>query len=150
MNSLDLLQNFDAGTLDVDIDDIKTIDLDVAYAIVDEVKNHMSTSSFIGVERMSGSLVSILSGLQQDIDIGGISGPRTYAAKLLWRIVRNHPFLDGNKRSGALLFKRALEDNGFRLSDTEVSLCAVLVASWTGSDDEILKFIINLEFGKVG
>ncbi len=43
------------------------------------------------------------------------------AAAYAHGIVKNHPFLDGNKRSGFLAAALFLESNGFRLTATEES-----------------------------
>ena len=41
------------------------------------------------------------------------------AASLLWGILKNHPFLDGNKRTAHLVAVTFLEANGYELQATE-------------------------------
>ncbi len=75
------------------------------------------------------------------------------AANLLYFVIKNHPFSDGNKRIGAFLFIWFLEKNKHRL-DTNGSVkineyglvaLALLVAQSNPSDkDLMIKLIINL------
>jgi death-on-curing protein len=41
------------------------------------------------------------------------------AAAYIWGIVRNHPFVDGNKRTGYVVFRFFLMMNGWDLSATQ-------------------------------
>ncbi len=47
------------------------------------------------------------------------STPIEKASKLLELIIKNHPFVDGNKRTGYVLFRLFLEINGFKITATE-------------------------------
>lgn len=47
------------------------------------------------------------------------------AASLLWGLVRNHPFEDGNKRTALVLTALFLERNGLELRATEDELVAL-------------------------
>ena len=51
-------------------------------------------------------------------------------------IVRNHPFLDGNKRTGFLLGILFLEMNGFRLSASEEDAAQAVFGLAAGKLDE--------------
>ena len=77
-------------------------------------------SDLFGREREDG-LSAILGNLDQTV-FGEPAYPsiEAKAAHLLYFIVKNHPFSDGNKRSGAFLFVDFLHRNG-RLFDTQDS-----------------------------
>lgn len=75
------------------------------------------------------------------------------AAHLLYFVIKNHPFADGNKRSGAFLFVDFLNRNG-RLLDAEgqpvindigLAALALLVAeSPAGNKDTMIRLIMNM------
>lgn len=75
------------------------------------------------------------------------------AANLLYMIIKNHPFTDGNKRIGALLFiwflqrnKHNLKTNGeAKINDNALTALALLVAqSDPGQKDIMIQLISNL------
>ena len=75
------------------------------------------------------------------------------AANLLYFIIKNHPFSDGNKRIGAFIFIWFLEKNKHRfkktgelkINDNALVTLALLVAQSDPNDKElIVKLIINL------
>lgn len=75
------------------------------------------------------------------------------AAHLLYFVVKNHPFADGNKRSGAFLFVDLLHRNGRLLSATgdpvinDVGLAALtlLVAESDPANKEtMIRLIMNM------
>jgi len=75
------------------------------------------------------------------------------AAHLLYFIVKNHPFADGNKRSGAFLFidflhrnHRLIKRNGQPvINDTGLAALTLLVAeSDPKQKDTLIKLIMNL------
>ncbi len=75
------------------------------------------------------------------------------AAHLLYFIIKNHPFTDGNKRVGALMFvwfleknKHHLKGNGeYKISDNALVAIALLVAqSLPEQKETIIKLVINL------
>lgn len=51
-------------------------------------------------------------------------------------IVRNHPFVDGNKRAGALAAAVFLDLNGYELTPNEAELAVVILALAAGEMDE--------------
>jgi death-on-curing family protein len=78
------------------------------------------------------------------------------AAHLLYFVIKNHPFTDGNKRIGAFLFVWFLEKNKHRfktsgelkINDNALVALALLVAQSNPDDKEIMiKLIINLVNG---
>ena len=75
------------------------------------------------------------------------------AAHLLYFVIKNHPFSDGNKRIGAFLFVWFLEKNKHRfkksgelkINDISLVALALLVAQSNPSDKELMiKLVVNL------
>ena len=75
------------------------------------------------------------------------------AAHLLYFVVKNHPFVDGNKRSGAFLFvdflhinQRLFNKNGeVVVNDTGLAALTLLVAESDPKQKDILiKLIMNM------
>ena len=72
------------------------------------------------------------------------------AAHLLYFVIKNHPFSDGNKRSGAFLFllylrqegmRRALDENGI------TALTLLLAESDPKAKDLMVRLVMNLLAG---
>ena len=105
-------------------------------------------SDIFGVEREKGLFLSALNTIYQTFD-----GTELYpsfeekAANLLYLIIKNHSFVDGNKRIGALLFLMFLYENiGFdellkRFNNNGLTALCYLIA---GSKPEQKKILINL------
>lgn len=104
-------------------------------------------------ERGDG-LASLLGNLQQSV-FGAPAYPslESKAAHLLYFVVKNHPFADGNKRSGAYLFVDFLHRNGRLLdaqgnpliNDTGLAALTLLVAeSDPKQKDTLIRLIINM------
>ncbi len=54
-------------------------------------------------------------------------------------IVRNHPFIDGNKRTGLLAAVAFLDRNGYRLAPDEAEIVVVIIGLAAGeADDTVL------------
>lgn len=75
------------------------------------------------------------------------------AAHLLYFIIKDHPFTDGNKRIGAFLFIWFLEKNRHRfrktgevkINDTGLTTLALLIAQSDPREKEMMiKLVINL------
>jgi len=70
------------------------------------------------------------------------------AAHLLYFMVKNHPFVDGNKRSGALAFvwflKKARRLNIARLTPEALTALTLLVAESNSKDKERMIGLILL------
>lgn len=115
-----------------------------------ELKNQLmargEASELFGREREDG-LHSIFGNLEQTI-FGEPAYPsiEAKAAHLLYFVVKNHPFSDGNKRSGAFLFvdflhrnKRLLDKNGIPIiNDTGLAALTLLVAESDPKQKETL------------
>ena len=61
------------------------------------------------------------------------AGIARQAASLLWGIMKNHPFLDGNKRTAHLVTVTFLESNGYELHATEDEQFDLLLKTATGN-----------------
>lgn len=67
------------------------------------------------------------------------------AAKLCFGLVKNHPFVDGNKRIGILAMLSFLENNGIRIKcdDSELIALGLSLADGTIDENAVLHFIIE-------
>lgn len=109
------------------------------------------------VQPRSDGLASIWGNLEQSI-FGEPAYPtiESKAAHLLYFVVKNHPFSDGNKRSGAFLFVDFLYRNGRLLdaqgepviNDTGLAALTLLVAeSEPKQKDTLIRLIMNMLAG---
>ena len=119
---------------------------DEAGRIVEHLRSQCKASDLFGREK-DGSLRGSLDGIMQTF-----GGQEVYpsveekAAHLLYFLVKNHPFVDGNKRIGTALFLWFLEKNGslYRpdgskcLADTALVAMTLLVAESRPDDREAL------------
>lgn len=108
--------------------------------------------------RNGDALAAIFGNLEQSV-FGEPAYPtvESKAAHLLYFVVKNHPFSDGNKRSGAFLFVDFLHRNGRLfvrddypvINDTGLAALTLLVAESDPKQKEILiKLIMNLVSGR--
>jgi death-on-curing family protein len=155
-----LLNRFDSNELSTDgLNENITYEIryDEAIAAIAELKKQLI------MKKAAGDLF----GNQKDDSFAGILGSivQTFggenlyksieeqAAHLLYFVIKNHPFNDGNKRIGAFLFVWFLEKNKHRfkksgelkINDNALVAVALLVAQSNPNDKDILiKLIINL------
>lgn len=97
------------------------------------------------------ALAALLGNLGQSV-FGAAAYPtlESKAAHLLYFIIKNHPFADGNKRSGALLFVDFLARNGRLLragepifNDAGLAALALLVAQSDAKDKDVMVALIE-------
>ena len=114
-------------------------------------------SELFGIEREQG-LLAILGNLEQSV-FGEAAYPtlEAKAAHLLYFVIKNHPFADGNKRIGSLLFvdflyrnERLFLANGNPIiNDIGLAALALLVAESKPTDKELLiRLIMNMLAGE--
>lgn len=117
---------------------------------IDDLRDSLDASELFGKER-SDSFEGILAGLNQSFD-----GKELYhsisqkAANLLYLIIKDHPFYDGNKRIGSLLFIVYLTLNDFHLtksgetkiSDRALTAIALLIAESEPSEKPLITALI--------
>jgi len=113
--ALDLLDDFDHRRITVSHTregPVAAISYEEAIKVVERLKNRFGGSDFFGREKdesLRGSLGAIMQ------TFGGRELYRSIEAKaahLLYFLVKNHSFVDGNKRIAAALFLWFLEKNG--------------------------------------
>lgn len=111
--SLTLLDEYDTGRMKVPQGSEPNWELDHTEAL--EVVRSLpfySSSTLFGRER-DNQFAGIISALYQGFgDQDLYPSVQAKAANLLYLVVKDHPFLDGNKRSAAALFIHFLDKNG--------------------------------------
>lgn len=155
-----LLNQFDSNSLpEAKLNENITYEIEYSEAVkaITELKKQLikkkEASTLFGSER-DGAFSGILNSVVQTFD-----GEYLYksieeqAAHLLYFIIKNHPFTDGNKRIGAFLFVWFLDKNKHRfkktgevkINDNALVALALLVAQSNPDDKEIMtKLIANL------
>jgi prophage maintenance system killer protein len=154
-----LLLQYDEGTLPAltDKHEAKTLlDMEGARRYINSLKQELlnkgEATGLFGLERSHG-LEGILGAIQQTF--GGqelYSSVEEKAAHLLYFVIKDHPFSDGNKRIGTFLFVLFLQMNGLleRISfDNKalVALALLTAASDPGEKDLLIRLIVNLLSG---
>ena len=149
-----LLQDYDEGALGVPpgarpargvlgVDEARRA-LD---ALAGELRGRGEASGLFARDRDDG-LASILGNLEQSMFGEPLYGTREErAAHLLYFVIKNHPFSDGNKRSGAFLFLLYLRQEGMRLTLNEQGLTALtllIAESDPKAKDLMARLVMNL------
>jgi len=152
--ALDLLDRYDHGTLSIEKTS-GTTDFVLDYKSANEIVLSMKGNfdGLFGIEKDQG-FKSAIGTIYQTFD-----GKELYpsaeekAANLLYFIVKNHAFSDGNKRIAAALFIYFLSSNNIlyradgskRLADnTLVALTLLIAESKPEEKDTIVKVVVNL------
>lgn len=128
--------------------------MNLLFKLKNQLKAKGEASDLFANSSRKDSLASIFGNLDQSV-FGKPAYPtiESKAAHLLYFVVKNHPFTDGNKRSGAYLFIDFLHRNGRLLSeagqpvinDTGLAALTLLVAeSDPKQKDTLIKLIMNL------
>jgi death-on-curing family protein len=155
-----LLNQFDSHSLKVEkLNEIITYEIKYKEAVtsIAELKKQLiekkQASSLFGNEK-DDSFKSSLNTIVQTFDGKNVySSIEEQAANLLYLVIKNHPFIDGNKRIAAFLFIWFLEKNNHRfkrtgelkINDNALVALALLVAQSNPVDKELMiKLIINL------
>ncbi len=112
-------------------------------------------SDLFGREREEG-LAALLGNLDQTV-LGEPAYPsvESKAAHLLYFVIKNHPFADGNKRIGSFLFVdflhrngRLFRDGGAVINDVGLAALALLVAESAPKDkDMMIRLVMNMLAG---
>ena len=107
-------------------------------------------SEHFGTERQSGSVQGIVGNVMQSFGGKEVYGTiEEKAAHILYFIVKNHPFVDGNKRSGAYAFvwflRQAKLLDQSRMTPTALTALTILVAESNPKDkDKIVQLVLAL------
>jgi len=130
---------------------------ETAMAALNQLKSDLmkrKEASQLFAQPRGDGLSSLLGNLDQSV-FGEPAYPtvESKAAHLLYFMVKNHPFVDGNKRSGAFLFVDFLYRNGRLLNtqdepvinDTGLAALTLLVAESAPSQkDTLIRLIMNM------
>ncbi|MBL4941618.1 MAG: virulence protein RhuM/Fic/DOC family protein [Colwellia sp.] len=153
------LQRYDEGLLEDPSGENggKLISHDDAMNALNQLKSQLITkgeATQLFAQPRGDGLASLLGNLEQTV-FGDPAYPtiESKAAHLLYFVVKNHPFSDGNKRSGAFLFvdflnqnKRLFNDDGqVVINDTGLAALTLLVAeSDPKQKDTLIRLIMNM------
>jgi DNA ligase (NAD+) len=121
--------------------------LKMVKTLKDDLMSKGEASDFFGRER-DGGLDNILQNIEQSFaDEELYKTVEEKAAHLLYFIIKNHPFIDGNKRIGSFLFLLylKLQDTPLRINNNGIVSLALLVAESQPAQKALLiKLITNL------
>ncbi len=154
-----LLNQYDAGSLEIDgsPDITYIIEYSEAHTVIGELRSKLmekwEASDLFGNEK-DQSFTGILSSIIATFD-GAYLYPtiEEQAAHLLYFIIKDHPFNDGNKRIGAFLFVWFLEKNRHRfrrngdvkINESGLVSLALLIAQSDPKEKEMMiRLVINL------
>ncbi len=115
-----------------------------------DLLNRSEATDIFGTERNRGGVSGIVGNVMQTF-----GGKELYptaeekAAHLLYFIVKNHPFIDGNKRSGAFAFVWFLQEARIldtkKLNSSALTALTIMVAeSDPAHKEKVIKLILNL------
>lgn len=158
--SLVILSQYDSRSLEI-AETNKNVTFEINYdEAVDAIRqlkivliNKKVATELFGNQK-DNSFQGILGNIVQTFDgIYLYSSIEEQAAHLLYFIIKNHPFNDGNKRIGAFLFVWFLDRNNYlhnnkgevKINDNALVALALLVAQSDPADMELMiKLIVNL------
>ncbi|MBI2966211.1 MAG: virulence protein RhuM/Fic/DOC family protein [Bacteroidetes bacterium] len=154
--ALDVLDKYDHEQLTISGTEKKEkfrIDYSWAVKAIDTLRKKFKSSSLFGKEK-DESFKSSLNTIYQTFDKKELyPSVEEKAAHLLYFVVKNHSFVDGNKRIAAFLFVWFMERNGLlyrkdgtkRIADNALVALTLLIAqSKPEEKDMMIKVIVNL------
>jgi prophage maintenance system killer protein len=154
--ALDILDKYDHQVLDIEAttaQELFRVTYSVAMGVIQELRTKFGGSSLFGNEKdksFQGSLAAIYQ------TFGGADlypSVEEKAANLLYFVIKNHSFSDGNKRIAAFLFVWFLEKNGVlykedgtsKLADNAlVALTLMIAESKPEEKDMMTKVVVSL------
>lgn len=130
---------------------------DEAIRIINEIKKNLiaknEASDIFGQEN-ADKFKAILGNIYQTFDQKELyPSLEEKAAHLLYFVIKDHPFLDGNKRIGSFLFVYFLDKNNYlyrstgekKINDNALTTLALLIATSNPNEkDKLMKIITNL------
>jgi len=153
-----LLRKFDDGDLLIKKGKVKEksrFEYDFARSAIDELKSQLikkeEAGDLFGNER-DGSFKGIIKTIYQTFDSKELYGSlEEKAAHLLYFLIKDHPFSDGNKRIGSFLFILFLDINKIlnrsngekKISDNALVALALLIAESDPKEKEIMIALIT-------
>ena len=154
--ALDVLDKYDYQSLkieDVTTNEIYQLTYQEAIDQIQMTKRVYGNSDLFGHEKDKSFRSSIATIYQTFGKVDLYPSIEEKASNLLYFIVKNHSFSDGNKRIAAFLFLYFLEKNGIlraengekRIADnTLVALTLMIAVSKSEEKDTMIKIIVNL------
>ncbi len=153
-----VLHQYDEGTLAFRVKTTKKLrdfEEDQAQAAIEtlakDLKKKGEAGDVFGREQSPGTLTSILRNLHQTF--GGKAlymSVEERAAHLLYFVIKDHPFVDGNKRIGSLLFVlflkrhgKLLRDGQRRINDSALVAIALLIAQSKPEEKETMIALVQ-------
>ena len=124
--------------------------LSVIFELKNELITQKEASELFAVEKQKGSINGIIGNIMQTFDKRPLYKTiEEKAAHLLYFMVKNHPFIDGNKRSGAfafIWFLKRTKVKGFRnINPTALTAITLLIAeSHPKNKDQMVALITQL------
>ncbi len=161
-NTWKWIEEFDSGKIKLKTtgSERKRIDYKTAKQAINKLKNYLikkkEASYIFGEERDSGLFKSALNTICQTFEKKELyPSLEEKAANLLYLIIKNHPFVDGNKRIGALLFLMFLYENiGFDElikrfnNNTLTAVCYLVATSGPSQKTQLVNLITQMISGE--
>jgi len=128
----------------------KDIKYDEALAIINKMRS-VSSSDIFGAEK-DKSLHSSLNAIMQSFDSKDLyPSLEEKAANLLYFLVKNHSFIDGNKRIAAVLFLQFMEKNNLlykddgsqRIANNALVAITLMIAESKPSEKEVITVMLT-------
>jgi prophage maintenance system killer protein len=156
-HSWELLDQYDKGGVTIASSKKKTrpLDYESVHEALNALKHELVKKSEVGdlfAKERDGTFQGILKTIHQTFDGRELYPSREEkAANLLYFIIKDHPFFDGNKRSGAFLFiwflqinKVLFKKNGERkINDSALVVLALLIAQSDPGDREQMVALVT-------
>lgn len=154
--ALELLDDYDHGRIKISQTsnrEVFRISYETAVKAIFELKNKFAGSAFFGKEKDESFRSSVAAIYQTFQGKDLYPSIEEKAAHLLYFVVKNHSFIDGNKRIAASMFLWFLEKNRLlyrrnrekRIADNAlVALTLMIAESDPAEKDTIAKVIVNL------
>ncbi len=154
--ALEILDQYDYQTLKIENTsgkEVYQLTYEEAIKQIELVKETYGNSDLFGHEKDNSFKSSIATIYQTFEEVDLYPSIEEKAANLLYFIVKNHSFSDGNKRIAAFLFLYFLEKNGILFTETGkkriadnalVALTLMIAVSKPDEKETMIKVIVNL------
>ncbi len=111
----------------------------VAFAVAEAAHAEQLAEHGGGEGVRDAGLLESAMARSQNLALYGEPDAAALAASYAWGIARNHPFVDGNKRTAAVVSETFLMLNGYRstASDAELVVAMLALAAGELSEDEL-------------
>lgn len=159
--ALDLIDRADRRSIPTPSDPKKTGVIDLKYEDfvrdIDELREELDLGELFAQDNNNG-LESVLKSINQSYDNKPLyPTAESKAANLLYLIIKNHPFVDGNKKVASFAFVRYLDLNGLlyredgtkRIEGNTLVATALLLAQSNTKDKDLMislvMYLIKME-----